>query len=98
MQKVKQNKTPLIREVVGRYGLSSRNERRDSWEDWCMTHDQVIMNTWFQHHKVYVKPKQKWMTKVLLDKMDTRRKYWCIQTTRRRNQKGMSCRKGENAY
>ena len=40
-----------LREVVGRYGLGSRNERGDMWVDWCMTHDQVIMNTWFQHHK-----------------------------------------------
>ena len=40
-----------FREVVGRYGLGSRNERGDMWVDWCMTHDQVIMNTWFQHHK-----------------------------------------------
>ena len=30
-------------EVVGRYGLGSRNERGDMWVDWCMTHDQVIM-------------------------------------------------------
>ena len=22
--------------------------------DWCMTHDQMIMNTWFQHHKIYL--------------------------------------------
>ena len=40
-----------LREVVGRYGLGSCNERGDMWVDWCMTHDQVIMNTWFQHHK-----------------------------------------------
>ena len=40
-----------LREVVGRYGLGRRNERGDMWVDWCMTHDQVIMNTWFQHHK-----------------------------------------------
>ena len=40
-----------LREVVGRYELGSRNERGDMWVDWCMTHDQVIMNTWFQHHK-----------------------------------------------
>ena len=40
-----------LREVVGRHGLGSRNERGDMWVDWCMTHDQVITNTWFQHHK-----------------------------------------------
>ena len=38
-------------EVVGRYELGSRNERGDMRVDWSMTHDQVIMNTWFQHHK-----------------------------------------------
>ena len=40
-----------LREVVGRYGVGSRNERGDMWVDWCMTHDLVIMNTWFEHHK-----------------------------------------------
>ena len=48
--KVGTEQNPL-REVVGRCGLGSRNKRRDMWVDWCMTHDQVIMNTWFQHHK-----------------------------------------------
>ena len=48
--KVRTEQDPL-REVVGRYGLGSRNERGDMWVDWCITHDQVIMNTWFQHHK-----------------------------------------------
>ena len=42
-----------LREVVGRYGLGSRNERGDMLVDWCMTHDQVIMNTWFQHHRIH---------------------------------------------
>ena len=49
-EKVGTEQDPL-REVVGRYGLGNRNERGDMWVDWCMTHDQVIMNTWFQHHK-----------------------------------------------
>ena len=40
-----------LREVVGRYGLGSRNARGDMWVDWCMTHDRVIINIWFQHHK-----------------------------------------------
>ena len=48
--KVRTEQDPL-REVVGQYGLGSRNERGDMWVDWCMTHDPVIMNTWFQHHK-----------------------------------------------
>ena len=34
-----------LREVVGRYELGSRNERGYMWADWCMRHDQVIMNT-----------------------------------------------------
>ena len=37
--------------VVGQHGLGERNERGDLWVDWCMTHEQVIMNTWFQHEK-----------------------------------------------
>ena len=24
------------------------------WVDWCMTHDPVILNTWFQHHKIHL--------------------------------------------
>ncbi len=48
--KVGQEQDPL-REVVGSHGLGSRNERGDMWVDWCVTHEQVIMNTWFQHHK-----------------------------------------------
>ena len=37
--------------VVGQHGLGKRNERGDLWVDWCTTHEQVIMNTWFQHEK-----------------------------------------------
>ena len=44
---------PLL-ELVERYWLGSRNERGDMWVDWCMTHDHVIMNTWFQHHKTHL--------------------------------------------
>ena len=43
-----------LREVVGPYGLGNRNERGDMWVDRCMTHDQVIMNTWFQHHTTHL--------------------------------------------
>ena len=28
-----------------------RNEPRDLWVELCTTHEQVIMNTWFQHHQ-----------------------------------------------
>ena len=48
--KVGREQDPL-REVVGRFGLGQRNERGDLWVEWCVTHQQVIMNTWFQHHK-----------------------------------------------
>ena len=51
--KVGKEQDPL-REVVGRYGLVSLNERGDMWVDWCMTHDQVIMNTWFQYHNIHL--------------------------------------------
>ena len=37
--------------VVGQHDLAERNERVDLWIDWCTTHEQVIMNTWFQHEK-----------------------------------------------
>ena len=50
--KVGNEQDPLL-EVGGRHGLDSRNERGDIWVDWCMTHDQVITNPWFQHHNMY---------------------------------------------
>ena len=37
--------------VVEQHGLGEHNERGDLWVDWCTTHEQVIMNTWFQHEK-----------------------------------------------
>ena len=37
--------------VVGKHGLGESNERGDLCVDWCTTHEQVIMNTWFQHEK-----------------------------------------------
>ena len=40
-----------LQEIVGKYGLGKGNYRGDLWEDWCATHEQVIMNTWFQHHQ-----------------------------------------------
>ena len=47
--KVGNEQDPLL-EVVGCHGLGSRNERGDIWVDWRTTHNQVITNTWFQHH------------------------------------------------
>ena len=40
----------ILREVVRRHGLCSCNEWGDMWIDWCVTHEQVIKNTWFQNH------------------------------------------------
>ena len=51
--KIGQEQDPS-REVVGRYGLNSRNERGDMWVEWCVTHEQVMCNTWFQHQNRHV--------------------------------------------
>ena len=40
-----------LQEIVGKHGLGERNDHGDLWVDWCATHEQVIMNTWFQHHQ-----------------------------------------------
>jgi exonuclease III len=40
-----------LESVVGPHGLGVRNERGDQWVEWCMSNDQVIMNSWFQHSK-----------------------------------------------
>ena len=40
-----------LQEIVGEHGLGERNYRGDLWVDWCATDEQVIMNTWFQHHQ-----------------------------------------------
>ena len=34
--------------------LGSHNEHGDMWVDWRVTHEQVIMNTWFQHHNIHL--------------------------------------------
>ncbi len=44
------NEQDPMKEIVGPHGLGERNERGDMWVDWCVAHNQVIMNTWFQHH------------------------------------------------
>ena len=43
-EKVEQEQDSL-REVVVRHGMGGHNERGDMWVDWCVTHEQVIMNT-----------------------------------------------------
>ena len=40
-----------LQEIVGKHGLGERNDCGDLWVDWCATHEQVIMDTWFQHHQ-----------------------------------------------
>ena len=40
-----------LQEIVGKHGLGERNDRGDLWVDWCVMPEQVIMNTWFQHHQ-----------------------------------------------
>ena len=36
--------------VVGPYGLGELNERGERLKEFCVDHDLVIMNTWFQQH------------------------------------------------
>ena len=40
-----------LHEMVGKHGPGERNDRGDLRVDWCATHEQVIMNTWFRHHQ-----------------------------------------------
>ena len=40
-----------LQEIVGKHGLGERNDHGDLWVDWCATHEQVIMNMWFQHNQ-----------------------------------------------
>ena len=36
--------------VVGPFGLGERNNRGDTFIQWCEEKELAIMNTWFQHH------------------------------------------------
>ena len=48
--KVGGEQDPLL-EIVEKHGLGERNDHGDLWIDWCVTHGQVIINTWFKHHQ-----------------------------------------------
>ena len=37
--------------VVGPFGLGERNDRGDKFVEWCLEKAQVVVNTWFRHHK-----------------------------------------------
>lgn len=37
--------------VVGPFGLGERNDRGDRFVEWCQEKAQIVVNTWFRHHK-----------------------------------------------
>ena len=37
-------------QIVGPFGLGTRNDRGDKFLDWCVRNEQVITNTWFKQH------------------------------------------------
>ena len=37
-------------DIVGQHSLGERNERGETWIQWCEQNDQVITNTFFAHH------------------------------------------------
>ena len=45
-------------DVVGPFGLGDRNDRGNQFVEWCSNRDQIILNTWFQHH-----PRRLWTWK-----------------------------------
>jgi len=40
-----------VEQVVGPFGLGERNDRGDKFVEWCLEKAQVVVNTWFRHHK-----------------------------------------------
>ena len=51
--KVGSEQDPL-KEIAGGHGLGERNEWGDMLVEWCATHEQVTMNTLFQHHQPHL--------------------------------------------
>ena len=49
-----------LREVVGCHGLGRRNERVICGKIGCVTHEQVLLNTWFQHHNRHLYTWREW--------------------------------------
>ncbi|XP_042877372.1 craniofacial development protein 2-like [Penaeus japonicus] len=45
-------------DIVGNFGLGNRNERGDTWIEWCSVEKQVIANSFFQQH-----PRRLWTWK-----------------------------------
>lgn len=37
--------------VVGPFGLGERNERGERFVEWCLERGQIVLNTWFRHHR-----------------------------------------------
>ena len=40
--------------MIGPFGLGIRNERGDTFAEWCEQNGQAVMNTWFKHHPRYL--------------------------------------------
>ena len=40
-----------LKDIVAGHRFGERHERGDLWVEWCTSQEQVIMNTWFQHHQ-----------------------------------------------
>ena len=37
-------------DIVGPFGLGTRNDRGDMWVEWCNQNDQIVVKTWFCQH------------------------------------------------
>ena len=45
--------------VIGPFGLGEINESGEVWTDWCLSNEQVVINTWFNNH-----PRRLWTWRV----------------------------------